>query len=70
MQERPDESFWRDVREVDARLEPYYSTAERFRWLSSPHPQLEGATACDALLDGDGDKVHAIIDRLDADNYL
>ncbi|MBO6511874.1 MAG: DUF2384 domain-containing protein [Roseibium sp.] len=54
---------------VADRLAEYYSPEEVLVWLRSPHPQLEGETPQSLMNSSAGlERVHAILDRLDADN--
>ncbi|MBC24420.1 MAG: hypothetical protein CMJ32_10965 [Phycisphaerae bacterium] len=55
---------------VADRLRAYYSSEEIGQWIGSPHPQLGGETPQDVINAGRKAEVHAIIDRLDSDNYL
>lgn len=52
------------------RLDAYYSPEEVRLWLYTPHPQLEGRRAIDAIVDDRAAEVIAILDRLDAEAYL
>ena len=56
--------------EIRQRLLKYYSEAEAEHWMLSPHLQLDGETANNALLQGRSPEVIAILDRLDADGYI
>jgi uncharacterized protein (DUF2384 family) len=47
-------------------LREFYSPSEAYRWLNSPHPQLEDRHAVDCEFD----EVMAIIDRLKSSAYL
>lgn len=55
---------------VNMRLAAYYTPREAHRWLTEPHPQLEGRRAVDVIAGGGLDEVLAILDRLDGDGYL
>ena len=55
---------------IQARLLEYYTPEEADMWLCSPHPQLEGRRPIDLLAVGEGEAVHKVLDRLDADGYL
>ena len=52
------------------RLLDWYSMEEAEFWLEAPHPQLHNATPMQYIEAGDGDKVLAILDRLDSGAYL
>jgi len=56
--------------EITNRLLKFYTLEEAFKWLHSPHPQLDGRTPVGAMADDREDEVTAIIDRLEADAYL
>ncbi|MBO6755508.1 MAG: hypothetical protein JJ902_04225 [Roseibium sp.] len=59
----PDAQF--EAMKISKRLEAHYTAREIDQWLSRPHPQLDGATAYDAIAAGEHAKVNAIIDRED-----
>ncbi|MEO0498961.1 MAG: antitoxin Xre/MbcA/ParS toxin-binding domain-containing protein [Pseudomonadota bacterium] len=55
---------------VIERLSQFYEPEEIETWMMSPHPQLGGISANEALARGGFDEVHAIIDRLDSGVHL
>lgn len=55
---------------IKSRLGEYYTPEETDRWLSSPHPQLEGALPADLIARGEHNVVHQVLDRLDSGGYL
>ena len=55
---------------IAIRLAEYYNTKEILDWINSPHPQLEGELPINLIKFGYADKVHEVLDRLDADAYL
>lgn len=48
----------------------HYTEAEATKWMRTPHPQLEGRTAMEAIEAGQPDKVLAIIERLNDGSYV
>lgn len=50
--------------------EHYYTPAELAQWLTSPHVQLGGRTAIQALAEGDAPLILASIQRMDEGVYL
>jgi uncharacterized protein (DUF2384 family) len=55
---------------IVSRLDDYYAPNEARLWLYAPHPQLEGRRAIDAIVNDEGARAIAILDRLEADVYL
>lgn len=55
---------------IVSRLDDYYTPPEARLWLYTPHPQLAGERAIDAIVNGRAADVIAILDRLDAEVYL
>ena len=71
------DSIYADLRRVcddllaaGTRLQEFYEGEEVGKWLSEPHPQLNGKSAFDAIKDGETQSVMAIIDRLESCAYL
>lgn len=52
------------------RLLAFYTPDEAERWMLEPHPQLDGETANNALLQGRSVEVEAIIGRLEVLSYI
>lgn len=59
-----------EMQRIRKRLGDFYSPPEILLWLRSPHPQLGGRKAVDAVMAGEANKVHAILDRLNSDGYV
>jgi uncharacterized protein (DUF2384 family) len=58
---------------VIERLRDYYTLPEALVWLKSPHPLLDGRTPTAVIMDegqAGYDRLHAILDGLDAGVYL
>lgn len=56
--------------DIVAAVLAFYTPAEAVAWLVAPHPQLGGASALVMIVAGGGDRVRAVLRRLDADGYL
>ncbi|MEO1108239.1 MAG: antitoxin Xre/MbcA/ParS toxin-binding domain-containing protein [Pseudomonadota bacterium] len=60
----------RDQAAIKIRLSEYYTDEEIERWMSAPHPQLDNQAARDIFTPEGVEKIHQIIDRLDADGFI
>lgn len=56
--------------EIGRKLDAFYSVEESTKWMDSPHPQLNGMSASDAIKAGRAEEVLAILQRLDDSVYL
>lgn len=60
-------SFQKALRPVKRSLEllhEFFGTAEAIRaWLNTPHPDLDGSTALETILEGKGDAVGLILEN-------
>ena len=58
------------VQDIAVRLRELYTPSEIDTWLTVKHPQLDDESPLSAIANGRGDKVIAILDRLESDVYL
>ena len=56
-------SIWKRITEA-------YTVSEAIRWLTLPHPQLEGEKPGDLIRQGRAERVHGVLDRLDSGTHL
>ena len=58
------------IQDIAVRLREFYTPSEIDTWLTVKHPQLNDESPLSALANGRGDKVIAILDRLESDVFL
>jgi uncharacterized protein (DUF2384 family) len=64
------QAFFAQLRYVVERLIDFYTPAEARLWLYAPHPLLDNERAVDVIRSGRGRDVLAVIESLDAGDYL
>ncbi len=64
------QAFFAQLRYVAERLTDFYTPDEARLWLYAPHPMLGNERAVDVIRSGHGREVLAVIESLDAGDYL